>query len=55
MGREISYLNLSLSGIAGMVLQDLDGDYLVSALLPALHHLPKCTAAEELQHLVPGR
>lgn len=49
----IYYLNLSLASIAGVVLEDLDGDYLVGALLPALHHLPERTSPEELQHLVP--
>lgn len=50
----MSHLNLSLASIAGVVLEDLDGDYLVGALLPALHHLPERTSPEELQHLVPG-
>lgn len=49
-----TYLNLSLTRIAGMVLQDLDGNYLIGALLPTLHHLPECPSPEELQHLVPG-
>lgn len=38
-----------------MVLEDLDGDYLIGALLPALHHLPERASPEELQHLVPAR
>lgn len=34
-----------------MVLQDLDGDDVVGAALPALDHLAECAAAEELEHL----
>lgn len=35
-----------------MILQDLDGHYLICASLPAFCHLTKGTATQKLQHLV---
>ena len=45
-------LDLSLPGIARMVLQNLYGDDLIGSLLPALGHLSEGTPAEELEDLV---
>lgn len=41
-----------LSRIRGVVLEDLDGDNLVGALLPALDHLAEGAPSEELEHLI---
>ena len=46
------YLNLSLTSVAGMVLQDLDGDDLVGAFFPALCDLSESTSSEKLQDLI---
>ena len=45
-------LDLPLPGVAGMVLQNLDGDDLIGSLLPALGHLSECSPTEELEDLV---
>ena len=50
--RENGNLNLSLPGVARMVLQNFDGDDLIGSLLPALGHLSKGSPAEELEDLV---
>ena len=50
--RENGNLNLSLSGITGMVLQDLDGHDLIGSFLPALGHLTKGAPAQELEDLI---
>jgi len=50
--RENGDFNLALSGIAGVVLQDLDGDDLVGPLFPAFGHLTKGAPAKELEDFV---
>ena len=45
-------LDLTLTHIRRVVLEDLDGAYLVGAFLPALDHLAERAATEELEHLV---
>lgn len=45
------HLDLALSRVRRMVLQDLDGHNLARALFPALDHLAKGAASQELQHL----
>ena len=50
--RENGNLNLSLPGVARMVLQNFDGDDLIGSLLPALGHLSECSPTEELEDLV---
>ena len=50
--RQNGHLNLALSGVAGMVLQDLDGHDLVGSFLPALGDLTKGAPAQELEDLV---
>ena len=35
-----------------MVLQNLDGNYLIGPLLPALGHLTKCAAPKKLQNFI---
>lgn len=46
------HLDLSLARVRRMVLQDLNGHNLARALLPALDHLTKGSASQELQHLL---
>ena len=50
--RENGNLNLSLPGVARMVLQNFDGDDLIGSLLPALGHLAKGAAPQELEDLI---
>ena len=50
--RENGNLNLSLSGITGMVLQDLDGHDLIGSFLPAFGHLTESAPAQELEDLI---
>ena len=45
-------LNLSLTLVRRVILENLDGDNIIGALFPALDHLTKCTAAQKLQNLV---
>lgn len=42
---------LALARVRWMILQNFDGDYVVSAAFPALDHLTECAATEELEHL----
>ena len=53
--RQDADLDLALPRIRRMILQDLDGDYLVGPLVPALDHLSERATAQELQHLVAVR
>lgn len=49
--RQDGHFDLTLTGVWWMVLEDLDGDDVARALLPAFHHLPKRAAAQELENL----
>lgn len=49
---EDGHFDLPLTRVAGVVLEDLYGDYLTGPLLPTLHHLPERPSAQELQHFV---
>lgn len=49
--RQNGHLDLALSRVRRVVLQDLDGHNFARSLLPALDHLAKGAASQELQHL----
>lgn len=49
--REDRHLDLALSSVRRMVLEDLDGNDVAGAFLPAFHHLTEGAAAEELEDL----
>lgn len=53
--RKDRYLDLALPRIRRMVFQDLDGHDLGGAALPALDHLAKGAAAQELKDLQTGK
>lgn len=46
------HLNLALASIRRMVFQDLNGNDLIGASLPAFGHLSKRASAQKLQHFV---
>lgn len=46
------HLNLTLPGIGGVVLKDLDCHDVIGTLLPTLDHLAKCATPQELQYLI---
>lgn len=49
--REDRHLDLALARVRRVIFEDLDGDDVARALLPALHHLAECSATQELENL----
>lgn len=54
LGQPVQYghLNLPLSRVGWMILQDLYCHYLVCSLFPTFDHLAKGSSPKELQHLI---
>lgn len=49
--RQNGHLNLALSRIGRMILQDFDGHNVVGSSFPAFHYLSECATTKKLQHL----